>query len=84
MFNKLLRFSLVLVPVFQFVVLVVFCSAVLKGLLMFFLFGFIVEVRRGNKSDNLFERVFGVFPDEEVYEGRYATEEALKVAYDQS
>ena len=83
MFDKLLRFSLISAPVF---LLVGFCStvqmgAILEGLLMF-LFGFIAEVRRGNKSDDLFERVFGIFPEEKVYKGGYATEEALKVAYD--
>ena len=89
MFDKLLRFSLILAPVFLFDILVGFCSTVrmgtvLEGLLMFWLFGFIAEVRRGDKSDDLFERVLGILPEEKVYKGRYATKEALKVAYDQS
>lgn len=88
MFDKLLRLSLMLVPVFLFAVLVGFCStvqlrAILEGLLMI-LFEFIVEVRRGDKSEDLFERVFGVSPDEEVYKGGCATEDALKVAYYES
>ena len=53
--------------------------AVLEGLLRLRL---IMEVRRGDKSDDLFERVFWVFPDEEVYESGYATEHALKIAND--
>ena len=85
MFDKLLCFGLVLVLVFLFVFLVGFdgavrISAVLEG---FLLFGLIVEVRRGDEPENLFERVFWVFPDEEVYESGYATEQTLKVAYDQ-
>lgn len=80
MFNELLRLGLV----FALVSVVgiggtVRVRAVLEGLL---LFGFIVEVGRGDESDDLFERVFGVFPNEEVYEGGYATEKTLKVAYD--
>jgi len=39
-----------------------------------------VEVGRGDESDDLFERVFWVFPNEEVYESGYATEKTLKVA----
>lgn len=59
--------------------------AVLEGLLLFLcLFGLIAEVRRGDETNKLFERVFRVFPDEEVYESGYATEKALKVAYNQS
>jgi hypothetical protein len=50
-------------------------------LLLLLLFGLIVEVGRGDEPNNLFERVFWVFPDEEVYESGYATEETLKVAY---
>ena len=83
MFNKFLRFGLVSV----FLVGVgggVCVRAILEGILLLLLFlGFIVEVRRGDESDDLFERVFGVFTDEEVYESGYAAEQALKVAYDQ-
>ena len=83
MFNKLLGFGLVLVRVFLFVFLVggggtIRVRAVLELLLL--LLGLIMEVRRGDESDDLFERMFWVFPNEEVYEGGYATEKALKVA----
>ena len=62
----------------------VWVRAVLEGSLLFLcLFGLIVEVGRGDEPNNLFERVFGVFPDEEVYESGYATEKTLKVAYNQ-
>jgi len=41
--------------------------------------GFIVEVGWGDQSDKLFERMFWIFPDEEVYESGYAAEKTLKV-----
>lgn len=87
MLDELLRFGLVFVLGLLFVFLVGFCGAVqmravLEGLSLV-LFGFIVEMGRGDESDELFERVFGILPNEEVYEGGYATEQALKVAYDQ-
>jgi len=81
MFYELLRFSLVFVLVLVF--LVGFCGAVQMRAVLEGLFGFIVEMGRGDESNKLFERVFGIFPDEKVYESRYATEQALKVAYDQ-
>jgi len=89
MFDKFLRFGLVLVLVFLFVFLVgvggtVHVRAVLKGLLLLLLVGLIAEVGRGDEPDDLFERVFWVFPNEEVYESGYATEKTLKVAYDKS
>lgn len=88
MFDKLLRLSLMLVLILLFMFLVgssgaIRMKAVLERLLAFLLFGLIVEMRRGDESNNLFERVFGIFPDEEVYEGGYTTEKTLKVAYDQ-
>ena len=87
MFDELLRFGLVFVLVLLFVFLVSFggaveMEAILEGLFLL-LFGFIVEMGRGDESDELLERVFGIFPDEKVYESRYATEQALKVTYDQ-
>lgn len=85
MFDELPGLGIAFVLVFSFVGIggggAVWVGAVLEGLLMF---GFIVEVRRGDESDDLFERVFGVFSDEEVYEGGYGAEETLEVAYDQS
>ena len=76
MFDKFLRFGFVLV----LVLLVVFplmgmgrsvrVRAVLKGLW----FVLVVEVQRGDEADCLFERMFRVFPNEEVYESGYATE----------
>ena len=86
MFDELLHFGLLLVLLFVFLVGfggAVQMGAVLVGLLLFLLlFGLVVEVRRGDETNNLFERVFGVFTDEEVYESGYATEQTLKVAYD--
>ena len=79
MLNEFLRFGLVFALVLVFVIGgggTVCMRAVLKWLSGL---GFIMEVRRGDESDKLFERVFRVFPDEEVYESGYATEETLKV-----
>ena len=83
MLNELLRFGLVFVPGLLFVFLVGFCGAVQMRAVLEGLSLFIVEMGRGDESDELFERVFGILPNEEVYEGGYATEQALKVAYDQ-
>jgi len=80
MLDEFLRLGLVFVLVFVFLVGgggTVCMRAILEWL---FGLGFIVEVGRGDESDELFERVFWVFPDEEVYESGYATEETLKVA----
>jgi len=83
MFDKLLGFGLVLALVFLVGVGgTVRVGAVLKGLLL--LAGLIVEVGRGDESDELFERVFWVFPNEEVYESGYTTEKTLKITYDKS
>ena len=81
MFDELLRFGLVFVLVLLFVFLVGFGGAVQMRAVLEGLFGFIVEMGRGDESNELFERVFGIFPDEKVYESGYATEQALKVAY---
>ena len=85
MFNNLLGLGLVFAHVFLFVFLVggggtIRVRTVLELLLLLLLLGLIMEVRRGDESDDLFERMFWVFPNEEVYEGGYATEKALKVA----
>ena len=78
MFNELLGFGFVL----AFVFLASVCGAVRMGSVLNGLF--IVEVRRGDEPDDLFEGVFWVFPDEEVYECGYTAEDALKVADNQS
>lgn len=80
MLNELLRLSLVFVLLPVFLVGgggTVCMSAILERLLG--LLGFIVKVGRGDESNELFERVFWVFPNKEVYESGYTTEETLKV-----
>ena len=82
MLDKFLYFGLMFLRVFLLIEGgggTIRVRAVLEGLLRL---GLIMEVRRGDKSDDLFERVFWVFPDEEVYESGYATEQALKIAND--
>ena len=83
MFYKFLRFGLVFVLVLLLVFLVGFDGAVQMRAILEGLFRLIVEMGRGNESNELFERVFGISPDEKIYESRYATEQALKVTYDQ-
>ena len=84
MFDELPSFGLVFVLVFLLVFVVDGgCTVCVRAVLVLERL-FVVEVRRGDESDDLFERVFWVFPDEEVYESGYAAEKALKVADDQS
>lgn len=81
MLDELLRAGLSFVLVFLF--LVGDGGTVRMRVVLGLLFGLVMEVGRGDESDDLFERVFWVFPDQEVYEGGYATEKTLKVADDQ-
>lgn len=85
MFDELLCFGLI----FVFALLVGYFFKGIRGtirvgaVLAMLLFGFIVEERRGDETNGLFKGVFWVFPDEEVYEGGYATKQTLEVTNDQ-
>lgn len=84
MLNEFLRFGLGFVLLLLFLVCdsgAICMRTILERLLGFL--GFIVEMGRGDESDELFEGVFWVLADEEVYESGDATEEALKIVDDQ-
>jgi hypothetical protein len=65
MFYKLLCFSLMLTLV---LLLVGIGGAICVGTVLLVLFRLIVEVRRGDKADDLLERVLWIPPDKKVYE----------------
>lgn len=73
MFYELLRFSFVLVLV---LVVVGISGAILMRtvLLVLLSFVFVVEMKRGDESDGLFERMRWIFSDQKVYESGDATE----------